>query len=108
MLDPEPLAIEWVVSGAVVTLLGGLIKFAGWTWLLAGYSESTAPIADDVVQDVAGNTILRIGIVVLVVGALASVTTLPAFLTIVVGAAIVVDILRMLYWFNVNFPSGMS
>ena len=51
-LEPGPLAIEWLLSGAVVTL-GGLIKFSGWTWLLAGYSEPTAPKADDVVQDVA-------------------------------------------------------
>jgi hypothetical protein len=33
-----PLAIEWIASGLVVTVLGVLIKFAGWRWLLAGYS----------------------------------------------------------------------
>lgn len=56
-------------------------------------------------RTVAGNTILRIGIVVLAVGALASMITLTAHLTIGVGEAIVVDVLLMLYWFNVILPS---
>lgn len=94
------LALEWLASGLFVTVLGALIKFAGWTWLLAGYSESTSPVPDDVVQDLAGNTILRVGIAVFVVGVLASVTDLPPYLNAVVGAAIVVAVLRLLYRLN--------
>lgn len=95
-----PLAIEWLASGAFVVLLGGLIKFAGWTWLLAGYSESTSPVPDDVVQDMAGNTILRVGIAVFAVGVLASVTDPPSYLPAVVGGVILADVGRLLYRLN--------
>lgn len=100
-----PLAIEWLATGAFVTLLGGLIKFAGWTWLLAGYSESTSSVSDDVVQDMAGNTILRDGIAVFVVGILESVTTPPSYLAVVVGGVILVDVVRLIYRLNTRSPS---
>jgi hypothetical protein len=99
-----PLAIEWLTSGVAVTVLGVLIKFAGWTWLLAGYSESTSPVPDDVVQDMAGNTILRVGIAVFVFGVLASVTTLPSYLELVVGAVILLAVLRLVYRLNTWSP----
>lgn len=105
MVAVDSLALEWVASGLLVTLLGALIKFAGWTWLLAGYSESTSSVPDDVVQDIAGNTILRIGIAVLVVGVLASVTELPPYLDLIVGAVIVLAVLRLLYRLNTWSPS---
>lgn len=98
-------AIEWLVAGAFVTLLGGLIKFAGWTWLLAGYSESTSPVSDDVVRDTAGNTILRVGIVAFVVGVLASLTSPPSYLTVVVGGVILLDVVRLVYRLNASPPS---
>ena len=97
--------IEWLASGAFVMLLGGLIKFAGWTWLLAGYSESTSSVSDDVVQDIAGNTILRVGIAVFAVGVLATVTDLPAYLEPVVGVIIVLDVGRMIYRLNTWSPA---
>lgn len=101
-----PLAIEWLASGASIMLLGSPIKFAGWTWLLAGYSESTSPVPDDVVQDVAGNTILRVGIAVFVFGVLASVTDPPSYLGLMVGAAIVLVVLRLLYRLNTWSPQA--
>ncbi|GAA0208360.1 hypothetical protein [Halobaculum roseum] len=94
------LAVEWLASGAVVTLLGALIRFAGWTWLLAGYDESTSSLPDDVVGEMAGNTVLRVGVAVLAVGALASVTDPPSSLTVLVGAAILLDVGRLLYRLN--------
>ena len=60
-------ALEWVVVGGLVTVAGALIKFRGWTFLLAGYDESV-PVSDDTVQNVAGNTAIRVGIAVLVFG----------------------------------------
>jgi hypothetical protein len=104
MPTPGSLAREWLASGALVTILGALIKFAGWTWLLAGYSESTSPVPDDVVQDMAGNTILRIGIAVFVFGILASVLDPPSYLTLVVVTVIVVAVLRLIYRLNTWSP----
>jgi hypothetical protein len=106
MPSPGPLAVEWLASGAFVAVLGGLIRFAGWTWLLAGYDESTASVSDDAVREMAGNTILRVGIAVLVVGVVASVTDLPSYLSLLVAGAIVLDVARLLYRLNAGSPSG--
>lgn len=102
------LALEWLATGAFVLVFGALIKFAGWTWLLAGYSESTSPVPEDVVRDIAGNTVLRVGIAVFVFGVLASVMELPSYLEIVVGAIILVAVLRLLYRLNTWSPSQSS
>jgi len=104
MSSLDLLAIEWLASGVFVTILGVLVKSAGWTWLLAGYSESTSTVPDDIVQDMAGNTLLRVGITVFVFGVLASVTTLPSYLELVVGAVILLAILRLVYRLNTWSP----
>lgn len=104
MVTLGPLALEWLASGLLITLLGVLIKFAGWTWLLAGYSESTSPVPDDVVQDMAGNTILRVGIAVFVFGILASMIDPPSYLDVIIGAVIVLAVLRLLYRLNTWSP----
>ncbi|CDK39156.1 DUF3784 domain-containing protein [Halorubrum sp. AJ67] len=107
MLDGGSIAIEWIASGAFVTLLGVLIKFAGWTWLLAGYSKSTSKVSDDIVQDMAGNTILRVGIATFVFGILASVIDLPSYLALVITAVIFLAVLRLIYRLNTQ-PSVSS
>ncbi|MUW15267.1 hypothetical protein GJ633_11860 [Halorubrum sp. CBA1125] len=105
MVPFDPLALEYLAGGLLVTVIGALVKFGGWTWLLAGYSESSSSIPDDVVRDVAGNTILRIGVAVTLVGAVASVTELPASVGLLVGAAIVVAVLRLIYRLHTWSPS---
>jgi uncharacterized membrane protein YeaQ/YmgE (transglycosylase-associated protein family) len=52
----------------------------------------------------AGNTILRVGIAVFVFGVLASVTTLPSYLELVVGAVILLAVLRLVYRLNTWSP----
>lgn len=89
-------------------VLGALIKFVGWTWLLAGYSESTSPVLDEVLRDLAGNTILRVGIAVFAFGVLASMMELPSYLEIMVGAIILVAVLRLLYRLNTWSPSHVT
>lgn len=105
MLGFGPRALQWVAGGAVVTLSGVLIKYAGWTWLLAGYSESTAQVPDEVVREIAGNTLLRIGIALLAVGVLAAVTTPPSALDLVVAVAVVLAVARLIYRLNTWSPS---
>lgn len=99
MIELSSSALEWAVVGCLLTIAGALIKFRGWTFLLAGYDESSS-IPDDVVQNVAGNTILRIGIAVLAVGVLESTMRPPPSLGVLVGTAIALDVLRMVYRVN--------
>ncbi|RLM63377.1 hypothetical protein [Halorubrum sp. Atlit-26R] len=104
MTELGPLAVEWLAAGGVVVVLGVLVKFVGWTWLLAGYNESTSPIPDDAVRDMAGNTLLRVGIAVIALGGLASVTEVPSYLDLVLQAVILVAVLRLLYRLNTWTP----
>lgn len=104
MLGLGPYASEWLIAGALITVFGVLIKFVGWTWLLAGYSESTSPVPDEVVQDIAGNTMLRVGIALLVIGMVAAVTTLPAYFDLVVSGIILLAVGRLLYRLNTWSP----
>ncbi|WP_408958896.1 hypothetical protein [Natrinema sp. 74] len=106
MTSLDSIAIEWLASGTLITILGALIKFGGWTWLLTGYNELTSPVPDDVVQNTAGNTVLRVGIAVFVFGMLASMTDPPSSLGHVVEAAIVLAVLRLLYRLNTWSPQA--
>jgi hypothetical protein len=98
-------ALEWLAVGSLVTIAGALIRFRGWTFLLAGYDESSS-VPDNMVQNVAGNTVLRVGIAVFVVGILESLTTAPSDLGVLVGIVIVLDVLRLLYRLNTWSPQA--
>ena len=105
MFGVGPRALEWLAAGALVTGLGALVKFAGWTWLLAGYSESTSPVPETVVRDVAGNTLLRVGVALLAFGVLAGLMALPSYFDLVLGGAIVLAVARLVYRLNTWSPN---
>jgi hypothetical protein len=104
MFGLGPRALQWLGAGALVTLLGVLVKFVGWTGLLAGYSGSTSPVPDRLVRDITGNTVLRIGIALLGAGALAAVTDPPSSLDLVVAAVVVLAVARLVYRLNTWSP----
>jgi hypothetical protein len=95
--------VEWLVAGGLLTVLGALIRFRGWTFLLVGYDE-TSRVPDDVAQQVAGNTVLRVGIAVFAFGLFTTVTNPPAFLGSILGSVILVAVLRLLYRLNTWAP----
>lgn len=96
MIELSSGALEWLAVGSFLVAAGALIKFRGWTFLLAGHDE-TAPIPERVVQNVAGNTVLRIGIAAFLIGIVESVISPPSYLTVLVEGAILLEVLRMLY-----------
>ncbi|GAA0521096.1 hypothetical protein SAMN04488066_1203 [Halorubrum aquaticum] len=102
-MEPSSSPLAWLTLGFLLTIAGALIKFRGWTFLLAGYDE-TAAIPDDVVQDIAGNTVLRVGLAVFAIGILVSVTNPPSYLGVLVGTGIVLAVLRMIYRLNTWSP----
>lgn len=104
MIELSSSALQWLGVGALLVIAGVLIKFRGWTFLLAGYDE-TAPIPDDVVANVAGNTVLRIGIAALVLGALVTVTEIPSRLPLVFGVIVFLDVARLIYRLNTYTPA---
>ena len=105
MIDLTSSALERIAVGGILTIVGVLIKFRGWTFLLAGYDEDS-PVPGDVVQDMAGNSVLRVGLVVFVVGILTFVMNPPSYLGILVGAVIVLDVLRLIFRLNTWSSQG--
>ena len=51
MIELSSGALEWLGVGSVVALAGALIRFRGWTFLVAGY-DASSPLPDDVVADI--------------------------------------------------------
>lgn len=98
-------ALEWVVVGTLLTLAGALIKFRGWTFLLAGY-DSSSEVPDAVVADIAGSTVLRVGIATAALGVVMVRTDLPSTLRLLFGTAVVVAVLRMVYRVRTYSPDG--
>jgi len=88
-------ALQWLSAGLVLLIAGVLIKFRGWTFFSAGYDE-TSPVPDEVVADVAGNTILRIGLAAIVLGVLIVSTDVPSYIPTVFGGIIVFAVVRMI------------
>jgi hypothetical protein len=105
MIELSSGALSWLAAGLFLLILGVLIRFRGWLFLLAGYDESSS-VPDDVVQVIAGNTVLRVSIAALVVGVLMSVMNPPSYLGVLVGIAIVLDVLRMIYRLNTWTPQA--
>jgi putative flippase GtrA len=100
-------ALQWLSAGLVLLIVGVLIKFRGWTFLLAGYDE-TSPVPDEVVADVAGNTILRIGLAAIVLGVLIVITNVPSYLPTAFGGIIVLAVVRMIYRLRTYSPANMT
>jgi len=105
MIEFSSGSLPWLAAGILLLILGVLIKFRGWLFLLAGYDESSS-IPDNVVQDIAGNTVLRVSIAALVVGVLMSVMNPPSYLDLLVGIVIILDMLRMIYRLNTWSPQA--
>lgn len=107
MFGLESTAAEWLGVGAVLVVAGALIKFRGWTFLLAGYDE-TSPVPDDVVADVAGNTVLRIGLAGLALGVVIAVADTPSYLPLVFSAVILLAVARLLYRLHTYTPGDAA
>ncbi len=107
MIELPSMAMQWFGVGALFVVLGYLIKFRGWTFLLAGY-DSTSPIPDDVIADIAGNTVLRIGIAALILGAVITLADTPSYLPTIFEAAVLLAVARLLYRLHTYTPDDVA
>ena len=105
MFGLPSIAVEFLGAGALLLVLGYLIRFREWTFLLAGYDE-TSPVPAEVAANVAGNTVLRIGVAALVVGGAYAVANPPAYLSGIFAAIVVLDVARLIYRLNTYSPDG--
>lgn len=107
MLDFGTLAIDWFAVGIILAVAGGLIKFRGWTFLLAGY-DKTSSVPEDVIADMAGNTVLRVGLATIAFGVIVSVVDVPSYLPLVFEGVILLAILRLLYRLHTYSPNNTA
>lgn len=105
MFGLPPGAIEWLASGAVLVALGALIRFGGWTFLIAGYDES-APVPEEVAASMVGATVLRLGIAVVAFGVLAALSMLPPYAGLALGAVVLLAVGQLLYRLNTYTPDA--
>ena len=105
MFGLPPGSIEWLAVGAVLTVLGALIKFGGWTFLIAGYDDSTS-VPEDVAANMVGNTVVRLGVAILAVGAIGAVSSVPSFAGPLLAVVIAIAVVRLLYRLNTYDPDA--
>ena len=96
MFGLPSMALQWLGVGVLLLTAGALIKFRGWTFLLAGY-DKTSPVPDEVVADIAGNTVLRIGLAEIALGVLIVITDIPSYLPVVFEVIILLAVVRLIY-----------
>lgn len=107
MFDSASVAVEWFAVGALLAALGALIKFRRWTFLIAGY-DRTSPVPEEVAANIVGNTVLRIGVVAGVIGAIFTFTTPPSYLATIFAAVVLVAVARLLYRLHTYTPDGAT
>ncbi|WP_435155524.1 hypothetical protein [Haladaptatus sp. DFWS20] len=66
----------------------------------------TSPVPKDVVADIAGNTVLRIGLASLALGAIITVASPPSYLPTIFEAVILLAVLRLLYRLHTYTPAN--
>lgn len=84
----------WIGLGLLV--LGSLIRFGQWTFLIAGYDESTA-VSEPVLARLVGSFVLRVGVVTVLFGYVAMQTRPASWLGLTVAALVVVATGRLIY-----------
>lgn len=88
--------VATILVGVGVLFLGYLIKFRGWTFLLAGYDPNTVT-DEDALADLAGGTLLRISIVIIVFGGLTAAGLTAPILEPIIAVVIIIAVLRLIY-----------
>jgi len=107
MLGLPSIAVEWLGVGALLVVLGYLIRFRQWTFLVAGYDE-TSRLPDGAVANIAGNTVLRLGLATLGLGVVFALADPPAYLPLVFGVVVLVAVVRLLYRLRTYAPADSA
>ncbi|WP_436931396.1 hypothetical protein [Halosimplex halobium] len=107
MVPSSSPAVGTAAVGVVALVVGALVRYRGWTFLVAGYDE-TSPIPEDVVAEMAGSTVLRVGVATVALGVVEAVTTPPDYLGTIFGLAVAVAVARLVYRLNTYAPGAAN
>lgn len=87
---------EALLAGFGIALLGYLIKYREWTFLIAGYDASTE-VPKSVAASIVGNLAIRVGIATMLFGVFAAVTSIPQAIAFAFSVLILVAVARAIY-----------
>lgn len=90
-----------IFVGVGLLVLGSLIRFRQWTFLIAEYNEST-DIPRAVAATLVGNFFLRVGIVALVFGYVLTQAYASPWLAPLFGILVTLDTGRLVYRFSTD------
>lgn len=76
MLGASSTTTTWLATGTVVLLFAYLIRFQGWTFLIAGY-DGTSTVSESAAATVVGNMLFRVAVGSFVVALLGAVGAVP-------------------------------
>lgn len=96
---------EGLLIGIVTLLLGYLIKYQEWTFLIAGYDDSSR-VPKHVAADIVENFAIRVGIAVASFGAIVAVASVPEAIILACVAIIVLGTPRVIYRLHTLSPSA--
>lgn len=107
MFEFGSMAVEWFGVGAFLAALGALIKFRRWTFLVAGYDRSSS-VPEDVVADIVGSTVLRIGLAAVALGVVFTLADAPSYVATLFGVIVAFAVARLLYRLRTYSPSDAT
>lgn len=82
--------------GATILVVGYLIRFREWTFLVAGYDPG-AGVDPEYVARVVGNTVIRVGLATLAVGVVAAFGVTSPFVWAAFAVAVAIAVARTVY-----------
>jgi hypothetical protein len=88
--------VSIIVVGFGILILGSLVKYQGWTFLLAGHNPSNVT-DEEAIADLAGGTLLGISLVIIVFGGLVATGFTPPILETVVTVVILIAVAQYVY-----------
>ncbi|MBZ6495987.1 DUF3784 domain-containing protein [Natrinema longum] len=87
---------ETVLVGLGTVLLGYLIKYREWTFLIAGYDTST-DVPKGVAANIVGNLAIRVGVATIAFGLVAAGRSVPEAVALAFAAIVLLGAGRTIY-----------
>lgn len=87
---------EALLAGFAILILGYLIKYQEWTFLIAGYDASTE-VPKSLAANIVGNLAIRVGVATMLFGVFAAVTSIPQAVAFAFAALIFLTVARAIY-----------
>jgi hypothetical protein len=103
MATLDSAAPTWFGVAALLVGLGALVRYRQWTFLIAGYDD-TSPVPEEVAANVVGNLLLRVGLASAAVGAVAATVGASTLLVTVYTVAVLFAVARVVYRLNTYTP----